>query len=324
MERRNPKISVILVCYNQEDVIERALNSVLIQKKYLFELIISDDCSPDNTWSIIKRYEQEYPDIIKAYRHEKNLGAYENIQSTYNKINGEIVFFLSGDDSFGTELFKKTCEAVFGKNLDYKNDRFCVITDFAVINGENEQIVINRNILVQKHDPFSLKFRGIIYNRALGESISTFNDRKVAYIARKKNASIPTSLQEGYTDIIPFYHTKFFFYLPYLGNYYYSGIGVSSKVVKHKKEYLEGLIEYCDTIPNYFTNLNQFDKNWLIFHKAKTEYLLNPNLGRLWKYFINFSILSKDPLRNFFLMKEIKTFLLETFNFIKNKPQNAQ
>ncbi len=177
MKNIYPRISVIVICYNQEDVIERALNSILCQRDYLFELIISDDCSTDSTWHIIKEYQKKYPEIIRPYRNKENLGIYENYQNTFDKVNGDIVFLLAGDDEFGRELFKLTCETISRAGLNYRKDKFCVITDYKRISPEGNGTIVKKNSLVKKHDPFSLKFRGIIVNRALGESVSIFNEK---------------------------------------------------------------------------------------------------------------------------------------------------
>ena len=45
------KISVLIVTYKQADVIGRNIESIIQQKEYgLHEIIICDDCSPDNNW----------------------------------------------------------------------------------------------------------------------------------------------------------------------------------------------------------------------------------------------------------------------------------
>ncbi len=319
MNNNYPKISVIVICYNQENVIKRALNSILCQKEFLYELIVSDDCSVDKTWDIISEYQREYPLLVKAYRNEQNLGIYENYQSTYDKVNGEVIFTLSGDDEFGHELFKLTCEVLSSKNIDYNQDRFCVISDYKYITPDGNEMIIKNNSLVNIHNPFSLKFRGIIVNRALGESISTFNDRKNVYIERRKDFKISSSLQEGYTDIIPYLNTRHIFYIPYVGNIYYSGIGISTKFNKYYDQNLEGIIEYCDKISGYIDNLDRYDINWLKFHKIKSEYLLNPSINKLSKYFLNLFKLSLDPLRRYFLLSEIRIFLREIVNSLLGK-----
>ena len=56
-----PRISVVIITYKQQDLISRAIDSVLCQKEYgLKEIVISDDCSPDNTWSVLNNYSNKY------------------------------------------------------------------------------------------------------------------------------------------------------------------------------------------------------------------------------------------------------------------------
>lgn len=67
------KVSVICLTYNHEDYLERALESILSQTtSFQFELLIHDDASTDNTKRIIKKYKDNYPDIITAIYEEQN------------------------------------------------------------------------------------------------------------------------------------------------------------------------------------------------------------------------------------------------------------
>ena len=68
------KHTVLMVTYNQQDLLPIALDSLLSQSVLPYEIIISDDCSTDNTWDIIMVYSQKYPKLIKPIRNEKNLG----------------------------------------------------------------------------------------------------------------------------------------------------------------------------------------------------------------------------------------------------------
>ena len=48
------KINVLIITYNQEDLIKRAIDSILCQKEYgLNKIVVSDDCSSDNTWNVL-------------------------------------------------------------------------------------------------------------------------------------------------------------------------------------------------------------------------------------------------------------------------------
>ena len=66
----HPRHSVIIITYNQEHLIKRALDSVVCQKDYLYEIIISDDCSTDYTWKVVLEYQRKYPSLLKPYRNK--------------------------------------------------------------------------------------------------------------------------------------------------------------------------------------------------------------------------------------------------------------
>jgi len=75
------KLTVIMSNYNQADLIEQAINSVLMQKtNFSFQLIITDDNSTkDNSIEIIQKYEKKYPDIIKVLYNKENGRYLKNI-----------------------------------------------------------------------------------------------------------------------------------------------------------------------------------------------------------------------------------------------------
>ena len=56
-------VSVVMIAYNHERYIRKALESVVNQKtNFKFEIIIHDDASPDKTADIIREYEKKYPE----------------------------------------------------------------------------------------------------------------------------------------------------------------------------------------------------------------------------------------------------------------------
>lgn len=98
MAESTPKISVIIVTYNHEHYIGDCIDSILAQTLDPFEIIICDDHSTDKTWQIVKKYLNNYPDRIKAFRQKKNVGGVENSQLGRRVYSGDYVSVIEGDD----------------------------------------------------------------------------------------------------------------------------------------------------------------------------------------------------------------------------------
>lgn len=98
-------VSVAMVTYNHGEYIKVALDSILKQKtNYKYEIVIGDDCSPDNTVSILRGYQARYPNIIVLIDREKNIGPTKNLYDVLLKCRGSYIAFLEGDDFYTDEL----------------------------------------------------------------------------------------------------------------------------------------------------------------------------------------------------------------------------
>ncbi|MDE5868734.1 MAG: glycosyltransferase [Muribaculaceae bacterium] len=96
---RKIEISVIVVTYNQEDTIARTLDSILGQQTDVpFEIVIGDDCSSDNTEAVCREYAEKYPNIVRYFRREKNLGVVENYFQCIADSRGRFLADCAGDD----------------------------------------------------------------------------------------------------------------------------------------------------------------------------------------------------------------------------------
>lgn len=92
-------VSVLVVAYNHEKTIARALNSILSQKtQYKYEIVIGEDASTDRTADIVREFANKYPDIIVPLIREKNLGAQKNGIDTLRHCQGNYIAFCEGDD----------------------------------------------------------------------------------------------------------------------------------------------------------------------------------------------------------------------------------
>lgn len=95
-----PLVSILIISYNQENYIEEAILSAVMQNYRNIEIVVSDDASQDNTASIILNYEKKYPGKIVPVLNEKNGGITKNSNRGLKVCRGEFVALMGGDDIF--------------------------------------------------------------------------------------------------------------------------------------------------------------------------------------------------------------------------------
>ncbi len=95
----NILVSVIMITYNQERFIEKAVRSVMAQRTpFNFELIIADDASSDSTPELGRKLAAEFPDRIKPIARSENLGASGNYLDAWSRCAGKYIAICEGDD----------------------------------------------------------------------------------------------------------------------------------------------------------------------------------------------------------------------------------
>lgn len=94
-------LSVAIPCYNSQDYVERALNSI-IPAGARVEILVVDDGSTDGTADIAKRYVEQYPDIVR-YLHKENGGHGDAVMFGIEHATGLYYRVLDSDDWFNTD-----------------------------------------------------------------------------------------------------------------------------------------------------------------------------------------------------------------------------
>ena len=103
-----PLVSVCMITYNHERLIEQAVESVMMQMTdFPIELVIGEDCSTDGTRDIVIDLQRKYPDRIRLLLPERNLGMMTNSKKTFLSCRGKYIAILEGDD-FWTDPMKLT------------------------------------------------------------------------------------------------------------------------------------------------------------------------------------------------------------------------
>jgi glycosyltransferase involved in cell wall biosynthesis len=94
----SPKVSIIIISYNQEQFIEEAVLSAVTQDYENLEVIVSDDGSSDNTQSIIKELASKHPNRLFPILNKQNAGITANCNKALRACTGDFISLLGGDD----------------------------------------------------------------------------------------------------------------------------------------------------------------------------------------------------------------------------------
>lgn len=95
--RDGPKVSVLMPAYNSAATIEKAIRGLLAQSWRNIEIIPVDDCSPDDTWAVLKAFAEQDSRVIPI-RHEMNTGAYGARLTALERATGDFITVHDADD----------------------------------------------------------------------------------------------------------------------------------------------------------------------------------------------------------------------------------
>lgn len=121
-----PLITIGIPTYNRADgYLRNALQSALNQTYPNIEIVVSDNCSDDNTEAVVASLNDSR---IRYYRQRINIGPQNNFNFCLNQANGTYFLLLSDDDMIDTD-FIETCL----KAANYKKDYHLIRTGIRVI-----------------------------------------------------------------------------------------------------------------------------------------------------------------------------------------------
>lgn len=109
-----PIITVITVCYNCAQTIERTIKSVLSQSYPLVEYIIVDGNSNDGTVDVIRKYEQS----ISFWLSEPDKGIYDAMNKGIDAATGELIGFINADDFYADGAIEAIAKRYIETNAD--------------------------------------------------------------------------------------------------------------------------------------------------------------------------------------------------------------
>jgi glycosyltransferase involved in cell wall biosynthesis len=106
------------------------------------EILIGDDCSSDNTRSILVQYKKKHPDLIRLLFHEQNLGIAGNLNTCVREAKSSYIGFLAGDDW----LIPNKNEVQFKEIKKYGDKYGLYFSDFFLVYANTKKVRVYSNI----------------------------------------------------------------------------------------------------------------------------------------------------------------------------------
>lgn len=126
MTEVRPKVSIAMCTYNGAMYIREQLDSILNQTYDNIELVISDDCSQDETLSILREYESK-DDRIRVFQNPANIGFVRNFENAMAACDGDYIALADQDDIWFPEKISRLVDSI--------GDNWLIYSKVSVIDG---------------------------------------------------------------------------------------------------------------------------------------------------------------------------------------------
>jgi glycosyltransferase involved in cell wall biosynthesis len=95
---KSKTISIAMATFNGEKFLRDQLNSLSRQTHLPDELVVTDDCSTDQTFTVLKEFQAEAPFAVRLSVNERRLGYAENFLRAASQCKGDLIAFCDQDD----------------------------------------------------------------------------------------------------------------------------------------------------------------------------------------------------------------------------------
>ncbi|MCF2848665.1 glycosyltransferase [Pseudoalteromonas sp. ACER1] len=206
-------VSVIMPTYNAESYLAESINSVIAQTYNNWELLITDDCSTDDTVAIAKKY-ADSDSRVKLFIQPQNQGAGAARNNSIMNAKGKYIAFLDADDLWLPEKLEK--QVAFATKNNYA---FTYTSYQKFSNGKVSTVV---------HPPKSTTYSKLMYSNVIGCLTAMYDAEKLG----KKYMPLIRKRQDMglWLDILK--ETPAAYCLKEPLAYYRVGVGMSANKIK--------------------------------------------------------------------------------------------
>ena len=282
-----PKLSVIIPVYNTEIYLRECLDSLINQTYKNIEIIIVNDCSPDNSEAIILEYQAKDP-RIKYIKHQQNLSQGGARNTGISNATGKWISFIDSDDYIDLNTYEKMISLIDKNQADL--GMFGVINFDDTTKKETCDPYFDSNIKVLtkiSHQNFNKIRDGIVCNKIFKRSDIISH-----------NIVFPEYLKQEDEE----------FWFKYVASVKPSVIGIDEKFYHYRQRFgstmatsnsLLDMPQICLNIYTFLKQNNLLENYRIIFIKHITHHISH------WTYFI--SAFTKEDCVKF--IQDIKNIL---------------
>lgn len=297
-----PLISVIIPVYNTEKYLPKCLDSVLNQNNKNIEIIVVNDCSPNNCNEIVNDYIKKY-DNIKLIENKNNLGLYNTRLVGIKEAKGEYVMHVDSDDYILPNSLNELIKIINEDDYDIIAFNHIIETiDGKFKKAEWQNKIVSNSVLL--NDNYEA------YNKLFTNCLSESMHSKLIKISLYKHVNEVKrniTFQEDYLAIITIlFHSKLIRFCSKEYYVYYDRVNSSTKFqnmsYKQKVKTLDNLIFVNENTIDFFKDKNLHSYFHMIKYRESNYFN--------WIYNGIISNLNEDE------EKEIKDLILKTFPLI--------
>lgn len=267
------KHCIIVVTFNQEKLLPVTLDSIFSQSIMPYRVIICDDCSSDDTWGVVERYYDKYPQVIEKIRHAANKGLFANMNFAMQCACGDMVHLVAGDDRIAPDMLKNISNYIVQENLNCDN-RFMIVTNSLEFTPNGSKILNNYPLRNRRF--LSTDLRGQVcfwdngYSIGLVKSMPKF---------REKIGNHADLLQHVGRNVV----CEHFYFLDAVGYEYRKNVGVTANT-----KLLDQYLSYKNVLSiiksEFVEYLNKWDIHYIDHQIAYYEYLIYDNWLTYFKF----------------------------------------
>jgi len=191
MNHQQPLVSIGLPVYNGADSIKIALKSLLNQTYHNFELIISDNCSTDDTGVICEDYAKR-DSRIRYFRQPVNRGAIFNFNFVLKKAKGDYFMWAADDDRWHIDFIKHLLAAII------KSNSVLAVPNYQLNDhGVKTKVTLNNKIGLSRKD-------------LIIDFLNNVSRDNTIFIYGLMKTKMIKSIKGYHQDIRPYYHASDF------------------------------------------------------------------------------------------------------------------